>query len=531
MANAYRRASWLLALAVALVARESSGQTPTIDPSVPPLPGSGKSLLGEAPGAGGGSTLNNPGTAGILGSRPGPTTPHGIPISLSNPNSGFKPTQDQQSPNAPTPEPIGPASIPAFGSLDLPAGEEDLGPKTGMTLDAAIDRLLRDSPDLKAKFLEIPMARADVLQASLRANPIFYQDAQLMPYGQYSKLNLGGPPQYDTNVSIPLDVTRKRKARTLVAERALSVMEASYQDAVRLKIDDLYTVYLQVLDDRQTVRYTTQSYKRLSELADRTKKLFESKTINRSDYNSVILQQRTARIALRDAEAAYLKSRQGLAAILNLPKGSAGGLELRGSVFDPAPPPPPVDVLIRQALNDRPDLIAYRLGLKRAAADIVLAKANRMSDVYVLAQPYTFQNNQPFGLKSATAWALGVTVPLPLFNRNQGSIVRARVNLDQTRFQLANIQRQIIAQVETAYTEYEVTRREVEDIAKEVLTLALENREVARRLYLVGETSVITYINTELSYSTAVKQYLDTAVRHRRSMLDLNTAVGRRIMP
>ena len=47
--------------------------------------------------------------------------------------------------------------------------------------------------DLRAKFLEIPQARADVLTASLRANPIFYADSQLVPYGTNSVQKPDGP--------------------------------------------------------------------------------------------------------------------------------------------------------------------------------------------------------------------------------------------------------------------------------------------------------------------------------------------------
>ena len=50
-------------------------------------------------------------------------------------------------------------------------------------------------------------------------------------------------------------------------------------------------------------------------------------------------------------------------------------------------------------LSSRPDLNANRLGLTRAHADVKLARANRFSDVYLLYQPYTLQNNSPFGLK------------------------------------------------------------------------------------------------------------------------------------
>ena len=72
----------------------------------------------------------------------------------------------------------------------------------------------------------------------------------------------------------------------------------------------------------------------------------------------------------------------------------------------------------------------------RAEADVRLAKANAFSDVYVLWQPYTFQDNSPYGLKSQYSWALGVTVPLPIYNRNQGGISRAKINVTQSQIQL-----------------------------------------------------------------------------------------------
>ena len=62
-----------------------------------------------------------------------------------------------------------------------------------------------------------------------------------------------------------------------------------------------------------------------------------------------------------------------------------------------------------------------------------LARANRFADAYLLYQPFTYQNNAPFGTQSATSWALGITVPLPVYNRNQGNIERARINIHQSR--------------------------------------------------------------------------------------------------
>ena len=88
-----------------------------------------------------------------------------------------------------------------------------------MDLDAAINMLVSQNLDLMAAKLEIPMAEADVLTANLRANPIFYADTQLIPYGHFSFLRPGGPPQSDVNINYPLDISFKRAARTAFGTR------------------------------------------------------------------------------------------------------------------------------------------------------------------------------------------------------------------------------------------------------------------------------------------------------------------------
>ena len=106
---------------------------------------------------------------------------------------------------------------PLYGTLALPVEEDGEGPPDGLTLDQAIERLVRENLDLRSKSMEIPQAQADILTASLRANPILYADSQLIPYGNYSNRRPGGPTQYDVNISHPLDYTHKRRARIEVA--------------------------------------------------------------------------------------------------------------------------------------------------------------------------------------------------------------------------------------------------------------------------------------------------------------------------
>jgi cobalt-zinc-cadmium efflux system outer membrane protein len=216
---------------------------------------------------------------------------------------------------------------------------------------------------------------------------------------------------------------------------------------------------------------------------------------------------------------------------MNLTREEIEKLELRGSIEDKAPPPPPVDELRRIALESRPDINSYRLGVQRAEADVRLAEASRFANPYLLFQPYTYQDNTPYGLKSAVSYALGLTVPLPVFNRNQGGIQRAVLNVSQTQVELSEVERQALIDVEKAAQEYEVTRRLVDELRSDVNPAALQVRNEARTRLDAGRIDLSDFVTAQQNFIQVVKQYLDTAIRHRRSMVNLNTVTGKRIMP
>ena len=502
------------------------GQGPTVEPgdaarvreetSLGPVPGSG--------GTRGGAPADAP---SILSGRLGPSVPR-VTSEISRPGAGLgmAPTEGI---TLPPPLPI--TELPVYGPLSVPAEAADDGPPDGLTIDQAIDRLIRDNLDLQAQFHEIPKARADILTASLRANPVFYADTQLIPYGRFSEERPGGPVQYDINISYPLDLSHKRQARMAVASQAKRVIEAQYQDAVRLQIDALYQAYVQALAARETLRYAEASTAGLTRLLEQTQRLLRGGERSRGDVDRVQIQLDAAQIGLADAQEALRAALRQLGPLIRIRPTDAEALKLRGTIEDRAPPPPSSEELIELALNNRPDLISFRLGVGLAQADVRLAYAERYQDVYVLYQPYTFQDNSVFDRRSARSWAVGVTVPLPLYNRNQGNIQRAQINVSQTRTQLAAVELRVLTEVRQAERDYQVSRAAVRSIERELLPGARRVRDETFRRYTQGEVALVDYLLAQREYNDIVRQYRDTQVRHRRNMLTLNTAVGVRILP
>lgn len=418
---------------------------------------------------------------------------------------------------------------PIYGPLELPTGDVE-GPPDGLTLEQAIDRLMRYNPDLRAKAYEIPQARADVITAGLRGNPFYFLTASNYGYAPYSPNRPGGN-NYSATVIQPFDVNRKRDARSAAARAALSVLEAQYQNAVRLAIDDLYIAFVDVIVARETLRYAQASLAGARQMLEKAEVQYRVGAIIEPDYLSILNQHDAAEIGLEQAKTQLLQARQSLAVLVALPPDAAQRLEIRGLIRDTAPPPPPRDELVQMALSVRPDLTAFRLGIARARADLRVFQKEVFEDIFVIYSPWQWQNNQPIGAQNATSYSFALMGTMPLFNRNQGNIRRAQSNVVQSRVAWEAMQRAAIAEVDRALLEYQASRRSVERLERTVLPNSERMRQGVIKLFESGEKSRLDVLEAQRQRNELVRQYRDTVIAHRRAMLRLNTAVGQRILP
>jgi cobalt-zinc-cadmium efflux system outer membrane protein len=464
---------------------------------------------------------------------PGPGSPEspfayqpGAPRPLpGEPPSSMTPGQAYITP----PATQAPAPTPLYGALEAPAITEE-GPPNGVTLDQAIERLVEANPDLRTRARELSKADADIVTAGLRNNPFLFGNVGNVPYQAYSPQR-PGMVNYEITVIQSWDVNQKRKSRIRVAQSAKNVVECLYQDAVRLEIDNLYTGFLDVLAAREALRQQQIGLEGLEEVVKQTRVLVEGKQAPPTDLERASFDRDRAFLAVQDAANALRQARQALAVRLNLPPGEADCLELRGALggFDLELPSP--DELIDVALHVRPDLNAYRLGVQRANAEVQMARADRWADVFVLLTPWQLQDNSPVGAQNTNSWSLGALVTLPVFNRNQGNIERARITVSQALIELQGREQQVIAEVRRAYQDYATTRTAVKYYEENILPRARRIRDAALSQFRAGTAGVLSYLSAQRDYNDVVRQYMETAVRHRRSSLRLNTAVGQRIVP
>jgi len=429
---------------------------------------------------------------------------------------------------APTSAPDGDVASTGFDATLF----DDEGPADGVTLDAAIERMMQDNPDLRALRHELSQADADILTAGLRANPLIYMDSQFIPYGSFNDRRPGGPPQYDVNITYPLDVSGKRRHRTVVARMARSTIEAQFQDATRRQIDNVHRAFVSL----QVARLDLVAARRDAEhrhvtLARFVRSAAAARPDAADETDRRTLDAERADAAAADAAAALADAQEGLAVLLAIPSAEVDALLPRGTLRDPYPQPPEAEALSTLALRCRPDLRAARLGVERAEAEVGLQHANRFDDIYLFYDPLTIQDNSVYRQQTATSWAVGLTFSLPVFNRNQGNIARARSNVGQSRLELESLERRVAAEVRLAEREYRRSREAVEIIERDQVPRTRAAVERARAALAAGAITDAEYQERVDAASAVTASLRDALVRHRRAMGELNTALGLRLLP
>lgn len=419
------------------------------------------------------------------------------------------------------------ADMPLYGSLDIPEADDE-GPPNGLSIEQAIDRLIAENPDLQSKAQELPKAEADVLTAGLRGNPLVFASADDVPYGNYN-VQRPGEKNYAVTVIQPFDVNKKRKHRTSAAESAMRVVEAQFQDAVRLEIEVLYANFIDVLAARETIRYAETSAQGLDELLEALKAGRDRSQVATNDVDRVAVLKQSAELGRREAAATLEQAKIELAALLFIPAEELSTFDVRGQLRMAEVLTPGVKELVAMAPM-RPDVVAYRLGVERAIAEVAVERAECFPDVFVLYTPYGYRDNSAVQEKSASSWGLSAMASVPIFNRNQGRIKRAKLSVTQAHLDLAFMERTVQTEIRKAHTEFDVSRSIVTTLEKEVIPTATLVRDRSLTLFKSGQEGILVYLNAQRDYNEIVRRYRDALVRQQRAAMKLNTAVGARII-
>jgi cobalt-zinc-cadmium efflux system outer membrane protein len=395
-----------------------------------------------------------------------------------------------------------------------------------LTPDEAVREAIENNLALLAERYNLTIAQARIVQAGLRPNPVFsagpdYQD--WLRRG-FTAANNAGPPEIAVRTDFIFEGGGKRERRLEVARLARSVEELRLADAIRLLAYDVQSACVDVLLAQAGLELARENLKALESLVEVNRARVDSGDLAKVELMRSVVAARQFENSVKQAELRLQVAQNRLRLLLGR-KDSAEPLEVAGPLRRDAEPVQ-LDRVREQAFNLRPDLQALLKEHARSQSDIRLQIAQGKID-YTVSTLYHHQ----YGYSNGRAFGLQLTVPIPVFNRNQGEIERVRQEQRQIEARIRALQASIATEVENAYRQYSTARALLENIEKNMLGPAREVRQTMEYSYRRGEASLVEFLDAQRAYNETVQSYNEALAEYARSLYLIDSVSGGKVRP
>jgi cobalt-zinc-cadmium efflux system outer membrane protein len=361
------------------------------------------------------------------------------------------------------------------------------------------------------------------MTAALRPNPTLQNDTTSATVGIYQEFEIGG----------------KRSARIQSAKLATAISQTDAADARRTLTLVLRQAFVSALQAKSDLQFAQENLANYRRTVDINRQMLQQGEIARADFLRIDLQVLQFQTDVDDAVLELKTAKATLRGLLgsnNLP----GDFDVLGELKAPAFG---MDLaqLKNLAIQNRPDLKSANTGIEKAGADIRLARANRWPDPTIGAS-YLHTGNEmpgpdwfePFFPKGANSNGMGIglaSLPLPVFNRNQGEIERAKSEEMRARLLVQAQQDQVLQDVESAYAQFVSARDRLKLYEETYLSEAKESLEIEEFSFRKGGASLLDYLEAQRTYRATELAYRQQQAAYLNNLAQLQASAGIEVTP
>jgi cobalt-zinc-cadmium efflux system outer membrane protein len=395
-----------------------------------------------------------------------------------------------------------------------------------ITLDQAVKEALDKNLNLLAEKYNISIADARILQAGLHPNPVvaYGQDYQNVLGTGVTNANSAGPSEWNTRVDFILERGGKRQRRLELAQAQKSVAELQILNTIRQLTLDVDNAFVDALAARDSLALAKDNLQKLQEVATVNEARVKAGDLAEVELRRTQLAALQFDNSVRQAELRLRTSTIRLLLLIGRPP-APDGVDVSGSLRQDRAVLLP-ERIREEAFAHRPDLLALMRDQARSQADIRLQIAQGKSDFDV----GVMYHNQT-GYASGHTMGFFFSAPIPVWNRNQGEVERARREETQLETRIRALQAQIANEAQTAYEQYLTSRTLVDRIEQNMLAQALEVRDTTEYSYRRGEASFVEFLDAERALNETVQGYNDARADYARNLYLLEAVSGQEVNP
>jgi cobalt-zinc-cadmium efflux system outer membrane protein len=388
-----------------------------------------------------------------------------------------------------------------------------------MTIEQVVQEAVEQNLNLLAERYNVAVAAAKIITARLRPNPVLTLNSAL-PDGRV--FNSGTSPFAEVaHIDIPLERGGKREERIAVAENARAVTQLQLLNTVRALMLEVQQACVELLLAKANLALSQENLQAFNDTVQ-----VNTARVRAGDLAQVEL-ERTKLAALqfandvRQGESRLLIARNQVQTLL--------GRLVRSPTFDVVgelrrdDQPIVLEDVRQQALEFRPDLQALRREQARSAADLRLQIAQGKVDYTIGAEFQRQQGNN----RDGNQYGLTFSMPLPIFNRNQGEIERAQQEQDQIMAKIQALEADIQNEVQNAYHQYATAHDVLHGIETDMLARAQDIRQTIAYAYRRGQSSFVEFLDAQRAFNDTMQSYNGARADYARSLYLLDAVSGK----
>ena len=380
--------------------------------------------------------------------------------------------------------------------------------QTRLTLDQAQQLAATRSFELSAARHEVDAADGGVQQAGARRNPELSTTVEDMRSATRTTT---------ATIGFPLELGGKRTARVIAAERTRDVLAAQFAN-VRAKVRaEVVADYFAVVAAQERLKLTEDSARLAEQAADVVGKRVVAGKVSPVDATRARVDAANARLEVAEARAALGSARQALAALWGDTEPRFGQVD--GSASD-VPSRPSTRELLRE-IDASPSLVSSRLEVEARMAQIDVERSKAVPDVVVSVGA---KRDNEVGRTQAV---VGVTIPLPVFDRNQGAAYQAAKLAEKARDDHEAARVRILSEVSQASTQLTTAQASLAVLRDTVLPAALQSYDASTIGFEAGKFGFLDVIDAQRALLQARARSLNTLVTAWQAATTIDRLLGR----
>ena len=386
-------------------------------------------------------------------------------------------------------------------------------PSDGLDERELVGAGLTLNPDLQAKRLEIGEANALLVTAGLWPNPVL---------GATWKAGLSGAPGYTLDADLLVDLLKfwERSARQGAASARIREAAAEMVAEEWRVVAVLRALRLEVLSHEQSLAVLEEEVALRERIHGLVKQRRAAGDGTELEVSAAELDLAELRRERRRSQGALEASRRELNRMLGLPPAYALKLADSGK---------PLTVVVYEDLDDSElerRMMAGRFELRAKEASYERAEQELQLALY--GQYPRFSVGPSFGREPehTSYLGLGLTLEIPLFNRNQGEIAAKQAERRRLRAEYAALLHRLKAGAYDARAKSQRARLEIDVEEREILPLVRRSQDLYAGAFQAKELGVLDWVTAQRRALQARRAYVDALVAYRLAVIQLESATG-----